>query len=76
MFGYTLISKEELKELRKAYDVRTKVVQCHRWFSGWKDLDIIWDYILSPMTFGGVDNARDRYAGARGTDVYGKEKQT
>jgi hypothetical protein len=75
MFGFTIIKKEELDELRSEYiekhKVMQKVMQVHRWFSGWEDLDIIWDYILKEKNFG-IDRVREEYAKARGTGVYGE----
>lgn len=71
MFGYTLIKKAELEAYQKGYFVKLKVLECHRWFSGWKDLDVIWDYLLG-KGFGGVDYTRMMYAKERKTDEYGK----
>jgi len=72
MFGWTLIRKSELRQLEESRVVASGVVQCHRWFSGWEDLDIIWDYLLSFQVSGGIHEAREAYAKARGTDCYGK----
>jgi hypothetical protein len=71
MFGWTLIRKEEKAELEKHYFTRMRVIECHRWFSGWKDLDIIWDYLMTPTYFGSIGSARYKYAVARGTNEYG-----
>lgn len=71
MFGYTIISKNRLAELEKS-EMRIQTMHLvYRWFAGWRDLDIIWNYVfgLSPET---INSTRERYAKARGTDVYGK----
>ena len=71
IFGWVLIRKEELEEYQKAYHVKNRLIECHRWFSGWKDLDIIWDYLFKESYFGGIDAAREDYAKKRGTNRYG-----
>lgn len=53
--------------------IAERVGQCHRWFSGFKDLDIIWDYIYGKRD--NISDTRDAYARFRGTDVYGKRKE-
>lgn len=73
LFGWTLVRNDELKELHKAYVCQQTTIRCRDWFSGWKDLDIIWDYILSETYFGDISSARDKYAKARNTDAYGQE---
>ena len=72
MFGWKIIRDEEYQILKRSYFVSQKVINCHRWFSGWKDLDIIWEYLLSETYFGSIDSCRSKYADARKTDVYGK----
>ena len=72
MFGWKIIRDEEYRILKRSYFVSQRVVNCQRWFSGWKDLDIIWEYILSENYFGNVGSCRDKYAKARKTDAYGK----
>lgn len=69
-FGYVLIKKSELEkhELR-----HIKLSEVYRWFSGWKDLDIIWEYIFKNKK--DISNCRAEYAEARGTDVYGQNKK-
>lgn len=74
MFGWTLIRKSELKDLQKCQIQISTLVQVHRWFSGWRDLDIIWDYIFAETYFGSIGSAREKYAKARGTDEYGQVK--
>lgn len=65
---YTIIKTEELRKLQ----VRDlKLNQVIRWFSGWKDLDIIWDFIGSETYYGSIDSCRSKYAKERGTDEYG-----
>jgi len=73
MLGLTIIRKSTLETLKRQ-DVRVMmVIQCQRWFSGWMDLDIIWDYIMSETYFGDISSCRAKYAKARGTDEYGKK---
>ena len=72
MFGYTIIKKEDLEDFKKAWLVRNEVHQCYRWLSGFKDLDLIWDYLLGKWQWGGISAMRDEYAKLRGTDRYGK----
>lgn len=75
MFGWTLIRKSYLKELKRAEILEMKFRQVHLWFSGWTDLDIIWDYLSGKRDFrGNISDARIDYAQARGTDVYGHPK--
>lgn len=73
-FKLKIINKETYAYFEKASVTHQSVIQCHRWFSGWKDLDIIWDYILSETYFGSISSCRDKYAIARGTDEYGNKK--
>ena len=74
IFGWSLVRTSELKELQR-YSVKyQKVIQCRRWFSGWKDLDFIWDYIMEDTNYGGIEQARRDYADARNTDQYGTLK--
>lgn len=73
MFGLSIVRTERLKDLER-YEVKwMKLVQCHRWFAGWRDLDIIWDYIMKDLNFGGIERARKDYAVARKTDEYGND---
>jgi len=72
IFGYVLVPKEEYRDLTEAWHVRSRVYECHRWFSGWEDLDTIWGYLMG-KTYAHVDAARTRYALDRKTDVYGKK---
>ena len=74
MFGWTLIKKKELAEWQRFYMTHQKAVQCHRWFSGWKDLDIIWDYLLEFPYHCSIEDARNQYAKARNTNEYGDSK--
>lgn len=69
---YTIIKTSELNKLQVK---ELKLTQLHRWFSGWKDLDIIWDYVNSEVYFGSIDTCRDKYAEERGTDVYGQARR-
>lgn len=75
LFGWSLIRTKDL-EVYKAHRIKfMKLVQCNRWFSGWRDLDIIWKYIFDDVNYGGIEKAREDYAKARGTDVYGKDRR-
>ena len=76
MFGFSLIRTDRLKELEKIDVKYSKIHQLYRWFSGWQDLDIIWDYIKPDTYFGGIDECRKKYAKARNTNVYGKANPT
>jgi hypothetical protein len=72
LLGLRIISESHYQELEKQSIAFSTMVQCHRWFSGWRDLDIIWDYIFGNRNFGGISEARRDYAKARNTDDYGK----
>ena len=72
MFGLSIVRTEELNRLKKNDRRIQTLMHVHRWFAGWRDLDIIWDYILSGTYFGGISSCRSKYAEARGTDEYGK----
>ena len=56
-------------------EIIASLAAVYRWFSGFRDLDIIWDYIYGKRG-GSIDSVRYEYAKARGTDVYGKPKQS
>jgi len=73
MFGYTIICNKELAALKRTQTKTQKFWLVHRWFAGWKDLDIIWDYLIKDTNYGGIEQARKNYASARKTDVYGRE---
>lgn len=60
-----------MEEYRKAMAMRQKIAQLYRWMSGWKDLDLIWEYLQSSSYYGGIEYCRERYAKARGTNIYG-----
>lgn len=75
MFGWTIIHKSELEVLKTCAMRNQKLNQVERWFSGWRDLDIIWKYIFEEINYGGIERARKDYAEARGTDEYGKPKE-
>lgn len=72
MFGYSLVKTEELESLRLQ---NIKMMQVHRWFAGWRDLDIIWDYITRESYWGGLQQCRKDYAFARDTDEYGQNQK-
>lgn len=73
MFGLKIISKSNYENLVKSEIKFQKVIQCHRWFAGWRDLDIIWDYIIQDINYGGIEKSRKDYANARKTDEYGNK---
>lgn len=72
LFGYTLVKTTELKAYKRAAATRQKLTEVHRWFSGWTDLDIIWEYLFAETYFGGISSCREKYADARKTNEYGK----
>jgi hypothetical protein len=75
LFGYTLIKKDYLDFLKEQHKQVVVAHEAAAWFSGWKDLNIIWALIFkgdtSPFA---LHEARDEYAKQRGTDVYGKQR--
>ena len=71
IFKYHIISDSEFKELQAAYFVKQRVGQCYRWFSGWKDLDVIWQYLVE-SSGPTIDSVREEYASLRRTNVYGE----
>lgn len=71
ILGWSLVRTEELKRLEKCGIRMQTLMNVHRWFAGWRDLDIIWDYILSETYFGDIGSCRQKYAEARKTDEYG-----
>jgi hypothetical protein len=75
-FGLRIILESEYQHYKKSDLVFSNVIQCHRWFAGWHDLDIIWEYILGKREFGGICETRHDYALARQTDVYGRSYET
>lgn len=72
LFGYVLVKKTYLAE-RELSHMKLYYMATHiPWFSGWKDLEVLWDHFLRGKSFGGVSKARYDYARMRGTDEYGK----
>lgn len=67
MFGLSIVRTERLKELEKCERQIQTLVQVRYWFSGWRDLDIIWDYIFADTYFGSIGSCRTKYADARAT---------
>lgn len=76
LFGFSIVRTERLEQLEKCERQIQSVLQVHRWFSGWRDLDIIWDYVFTDPYFGTISSCRQKYAKARGTDEYGNEKES
>jgi hypothetical protein len=73
MFGWSLVRTKDYEELLMQRH-RTSLV--YRWFVGWKDLDIIWDYVMGRTFYKTIEHTRGLYAQARGTDEYGNPKST
>lgn len=73
LFGYVIIKKEEWNRMKIK---EQKFWQLHRWFSGWRDLEIIWNYLIDDTNFGGIERARKDYAEARKTNEYGTPVET
>jgi len=74
MFGYSIVKTEAWDRL---IFMRNMVGDLHRWLSGFKDLDILWDAIMTPVYPFQTSEIRDKYARAREATVYGQslEKQ-
>ncbi len=71
MFGWRLIRKEHLSDLEEYHQLASRFSEASRYFSGWRDLDIIWEFISGRKRRYIVDVRRE-YAQLRGTDEYGK----
>ena len=71
VFGYEVMKADDAWRLER---VSNRAAECHRWFSGFKDLDLIWDYIFQTGGPHDINEVRRRYAEMRGTDQYGKAK--
>ena len=52
-------------------EIIASLAAVYRWFSGFRDLDIIWDYIYGKRG-GSIDLLPSYYAKLRNTDVYGE----
>ena len=74
IFGFWITTEKTYKRYCELETKHQKFWQVHRWFSGWRDLDIIWDYLIKDTNFGGIERAREDYAEDRGTDEYGKPR--
>lgn len=74
ILGFRIIRESTYRDLVRADNKFRKVLSCNRWFAGWRDLDIIWNYIIQDTNFGGIEKARSDYARARGTNEYGEVK--
>lgn len=78
IFGYTILilNEEEVQDIVDAKGIRLRAVQAYLWFSGWKDLDVLFDYLLGlplEQPWGNTADVRKEYAKRRGTDEYGNE---
>lgn len=69
MFGYSIIKTEKLERLKA---IEERAYMAHRWLSGFKDLDIIWDWIFGKSRHSYTDAMRSEYAKIRNTTEYGK----
>lgn len=72
MFDYALIKKNDLRRLQKSWELHNRFMNVYRWFGGWKDLDIIWEYIKKENYEGDIESCRKKYAAARLTDQWGR----
>lgn len=72
--GFVLVSKRDYEILTECRMKNSKIHECRRWFAGWIDLDVIWDYLLGDG-FAHVEDARKEYAAKRKTDVYGQNRR-
>ena len=72
--AWTVIIVAEIvtESRRQKTTIADNVAEAHRWLSGFKDLDMIWDYIFGTSQYHNIDALRSAYARERGTDVYGK----
>jgi hypothetical protein len=75
LFGWTIIRVSEKEHFRKLQTKESKFWQVHRWFAGWRDLDIIWKYLIDETNVGGIERARRCYAAARNTNEYGEPNE-
>jgi hypothetical protein len=75
MFGYTIVRKDYLERLERNHTKLRKLVYVTSWFSGWRDLKIIWDYVFTETYYGGIESCRREYAKSRGTDEYGSPRK-
>jgi hypothetical protein len=74
MFGWTLVRTKEYEELS---ELAIRANSLHRWFYGWRDLEVIWSFLFKPdVKYSGwcISQARRDYAEARGTNEYGDSK--
>lgn len=47
---FIVIAETVTESKRQKVYIADRVAECHRWFSGFKDLDVIWDYIFANRT--------------------------
>jgi hypothetical protein len=71
MFGFKIVREDEYNELEKAATLHQRVYTLDRWFSGWKDLDIIWNYLTGKDNTSDTWSLRQSYADKRKTGIYG-----
>ena len=74
LFGWSLVRTSELSKHEDNLIIIQNLITAHRWFSGWKDLEIIWKYIFNHRPIDSVETARKNYAKERNTDEYGVPK--
>lgn len=78
LFGYRILimREEEFQSVADAMSVRLKIVQLYGWFKGWRDLSVLFDYVLGlplEQSWGNIEEVRKEYAKQRGTDEHGNE---
>jgi len=74
LFGWSLTKTQELNKYRT---ITYRLGEVRRWFAGWKDLDVIVEYVCDDQKscWGGIENLRRTYAKLRNTDEYGRTKE-
>jgi len=77
LFGFSIVRTKTLKTLeRKAgqlYLLHAQLAEVDRWFRGWEDIQVIFDYIFTSK-YAYISDAREEYARQRNTTVYGEPK--
>lgn len=73
LFGWSLIRTKDLRKHEANESIIQNLIVAHRWLTGWRDLDIIWDYVFNKQPHDGIGLTRKVYAKARNTDEYGRK---
>ena len=72
MFGFTIIRKDQLKDLKDGYRRWHHLASTRHWFHGFPALTKVLDYYASTAYFTPpIEHIRSEYAKAMGTDDYG-----